>query len=316
VRTRCVGLVIVACLVGAAAPVVAAAAAQSAVVQAAAPPLVELRLKDGSVLYGTIQTETAERVVLRSIAGVVLAVERAQIASLRPAHGEVVDGEFQPADSNATRLLFSPTGRSLRKGQGYVGVYEFLLPFVQYGVTDRLTMGAGTPLIFFGDESSRPVWLTPKYQFYKGPRTSAAVGVMHFVLFGADARVGLAYAVATTGSDDNAWTIGAGWAYARYDEDEYPPSCAGPGAAPVRCEPDRVTQTHGSPVLMVGGERRVSRRVKLISENYVFKDGGFLSAGVRFLGDRLSADLGVFTPLSTDVFLVAPIVNFVWTFEK
>ena len=89
-------------------------------------------------------------------------------------------GEFRPTDSNATRLLFSPTGRSLRKGEGYVGVYEFLLPFVQVGITDRFSMGAGTPLVFFGDESSPPVWLTPKYQFYKDSKNSAAIGVMHF----------------------------------------------------------------------------------------------------------------------------------------
>jgi hypothetical protein len=100
-------------------------------------------------------------------------------------------------------------------------VYEFLLPFVQVGITDRLSMGAGTPLVFFGDESGRPVWLTPKYQFYKGPRTSAAVGVMHFVIVGENVRFGLAYTVVTAGGDDDALTMGMGWAYARYHEDEY-----------------------------------------------------------------------------------------------
>lgn len=287
-------------------------------VQAAAPVLVELRLKDGSVIYGVVQTETADRVVVKTIAGVIVEVERTQIATLQPARGQIVAGQFRPADSNATRLLFSPTGRSLKKGQGYVGVYEFLLPFVQMGITDRLSIGLGTPLIFFGDESSRPVWFTPKYQFYKGPKISAAVGVMHFVIFGEDARVGLAYAVATTGTDDNALTAGAGWAYARYHEDQYnDSSCVGatPATAAACAVPERTTKTSGSPIAMVGGEHRVSRRVKVVTENYLFKRGGIASVGVRFLGERLSADLGVFAPLTgEDVFVLAPIVNFVWTF--
>ena len=37
---------------------------------------------------------------------------------------------------------------------------------------------------------------------------------------------------------------------------------------------------------------------------------------MRFLGQRLSADLGDSAPLASDVFLVAPIVNFVWTFGE
>lgn len=289
-----------------------------AAAQAPTPAVFELRLKDGSVVYGTVQSETADRVVVRTIAGAILDVERAQIASLEPARGQIVDGAFRPADANATRLLFSPTARSLRKGEGYIGVYDFLLPFVQVGITDRLSMGVGTPLIFFGDESGRPVWLTPKYQFYKDPKLSAAVGVLHFVIVGENVRFGLAYTVATIGGDDDALTVGAGWAYARYHENEYIPCLATTPAAAAACPgPQRVTKTPGSPIAMVGGEHRVSRRVKLLTENYAFKRGAILSAGVRFLGERLSADLGVFAPVTNeDTFVLAPIVNFVWAFGK
>jgi hypothetical protein len=281
--------------------------------------LFELRLKDGSVIYGFVQTETADRIVVKTVAGASVDVERATIATLQVARGEVVNGEFRPADSNATRLLFAPTGRSLPKGQGYIGVYEFLLPFVQVGVTDRLSMGVGTPLVFFGDESGRPVWITPKYQFYKGPRTSAAVGVMHFFVVGENAKVGLAYTVATTGTDDNAVSAGLGWAYSRYTKDEFDNAhCFGatPAGAVACAAPARTTHTSGSPVAMLGGERRLTRRVKVVTENYVFKSGGILSVGVRFLGERLSADLGVFAPLSAEFTVLAPVVNFVWSFGK
>jgi hypothetical protein len=163
------------------------------------------------------------------------------------------------------------------------------------------------------------MWITPKYQFYTGPKTSAAVGVMHFFVFGEDAKVGLAYTVATTGSNDNAVTAGVGWAYSRYTEDEFNNAqCFGstPAAAVACAAPERTTRTSGSAVAMLGGERRLSRRVKVVTENYVFESGGIVSVGVRFLGERLSADLGVFAPLSGEFTILAPIVNFVWSFGK
>lgn len=303
-------------VVFAAGPIYAQEPARPATTNAAASAVVEVRLTDGSVLFGTVVSETPASIVIQTVSGVVVTLARQQITSLEPASGAVVDGEFRRADANATRLLFAPTGRTLAKGEGYVGVFEVLLPFVQVGVTDTFSMGAGTPLVFFGDESSRPVWLTPKLQVYHQGRTSASIGVMHFVVFGEDVRMGMAYGVVTRGTADNAWTAGASWAYARYRETEYTGNCYGPpNASMVPCVSERVTKTPGSPVVMFGGERRISRRVKLLSENYGFKAGGIVSVGVRFLGERLSADLGVFAPIvDEDVFVLLPVVNFVWTF--
>jgi len=316
---RC-GLAVLAIVLAASASAQVGPDPQPPPISTAASPVLELRLNDGSVIYGRVEQETAERLVFRTITGGLVEVTRAQIISIAPARGRVVEGQFWRADPNATRLFFAPTGRSLEKGTGYIGVFEILLPFVQVGVTDRLTVGAGTPLVFFGDESGRPVWVTPKYQVYRGDRTSAAVGVMHFFVVGESSRVGLAYTVATTGTEDSAVSVGAGWAYARYREDDSsgcpvrPPGSPGP---PIPCTPERSTEVAGSPVLMVGGERRLSRHVKLITENYGFEDGGVVSIGVRFLGERLSADLGVFAPITgEDTFVLLPIVNFVWTFGR
>lgn len=67
---------------------------------------------------------------------------------------------------------------------------------------------------------------------------------------------------------------------------------------------------------MVGGEHRLTRRLKFVTENYFFEEGGLVSGGIRFMGDRLSADLGLFAPLDADFFFAAPMVNFVWKFGK
>ena len=249
--------------------------------------LQELRLKDGSVMYGYIEASEPNRVMFMTLSGTPLDIDRAQIASLEPAKGRIVRGEFQPADSNTTRLFFAPTGRTLRRGEAYVGVYEFMLPFAQVGLTDRISVGAGTPLIF-GGGGEHPFWVTPKVQVYQHGRFSEAVGILHFLNVG-DGNFGIAYAVTTYGESDNALTGGLGYAYARYDEEHA-----------------------GTAIGMIGGEHRLTRRIKLISENYLWQSGGIVSIGVRFLGERLSADVGLFSPIGSGI--AAPVVNFVYKF--
>jgi hypothetical protein len=184
-------------------------------------------------------------------------------------------------------LFFAPTGRSLDKGQVSVGVFEFLAPFVQVGVTDRFSIGGGTPLVFGFDEEFRPFWVTPKYQVVNSEKFQAAVGVLH--AFNTEGESGgIAYGVGTFGNSDNAMTAGAGLAYSGDDR---------------------------GGVVMVGGERRVRNNLKLITENYVWKNGdGILSGGVRFLGERLSADLALAFPIGVGDFIGFPVVNFVYVF--
>ena len=68
-------------------------------------------------------------------------------------------------------------------------------------------------------------------------------------------------------------------------------------------------------IVMVGGERRVHRSMKLITENYVWETGdGILSGGVRFIGERLSADLALAIPIGAGDLFAFPVVNFVYVF--
>ncbi len=251
--------------------------------------LYQLVLRDGSRMYGSIEKESETEIVFRTHAGATLTVRRDDVASMRKMSGTIWKGEFLPPDPNATRLFFAPTARSLKRGQTYVGVYEFLMPFVQVGITDRLSFGGGTPLIFgVDDDWDRPMWLTPKLQVSDNGRTQAAVGVLH--AFDAEnAGGGIAYGVITRGSDVKSFTAGAGLAYA--------------------------VDGGRAGVVMLGGEGRVGRNMKLITENYVWSGGnGIVSGGVRFFGERLSADLGLAAPIGVDELFLFPVVNFVFVF--
>lgn len=263
-------------------------ASSTPAIEVAAPGMTQqLELNDGTRAIGRVESVQDGRFTFRTTAGVAMDVQIAMVRSLSAVTGSVVNGEFWPTDSNPTRLFFAPTGRSLRKGEAYLGVYEVMLPFVQYGVTDRISIGGGTPFVF-GAGGGQPFWVTPKVQVLKARSTEAAVGVLHFVNMG-DASAGIAYAVVTQGTPDAAATIGAGYAYASEDESRA-----------------------GAPVVMLGAEKRLTRRVKFVTENYWFSGVGMVSGGFRFMGDRLSADFGLVAPLGGDVLFVFPMVNFVW----
>lgn len=250
----------------------------------AAGEIQRLTLSDGSQIFGQVESIETDSIVFRSIAGAVITVPQANIADLRTVEGRVVAGEFLPHDSHNTRLMFAPTARSLRRGEGYVGFY-YIFPFVQVGVTDRLSLGGGTPLIF-GD-GAHPVWFTPKLQLIARKNAQVAAGVIHITGV-EDFNAGIAYGVTTLGPEDKAATIGLGYAYSGDDR---------------------------SAILMIGGEHRQSRRIKWITENWFWQGGGngFISGGVRFLGERLSADVSLIVPL-VDETIVFPIVSFAWSF--
>lgn len=231
------------------------------------PELYEVQLVDGSVLIARIIAvdEASGRITLRTSGGTELTVDRGQVAGIRPAVGEIVDGEFWEKDPNDTRLYFTATGRSLAQGEGYVGTYLIVLPFAAYGVTDRFTFGVGAPVLFGEFE---PFYITPKLQLIRTPQANVSVGTIHFFWSGTD--IGIAYGVGTFGTSDNAVTVGAGFGYAGDD-------------------------FSSQPVGMIGGETRISRRVKLISENYILPDdtGVVFSGGIRYLGGRFGADVAV-----------------------
>jgi hypothetical protein len=249
-------------------------------------PTYELKLRDGSRVYGAIERQTDEQIEFRTIGGALITAQAADVLALKEVKGTLVAGEFLPDDPNQTRLFFGPTARSLPKGAVSFGTYEFVMPFVQVGVTDRFSIGGGTPLLFGFDESERPFWITPKFQVIDRGKLSAAVGSLHLLASGHNSGIG--YGVVTISQPTGSLSMGAGLAF---DD--------GGGK---------------SPVVMVGGDTRVRRNLKLLTENYVFKDGGILSGGVRFIGDRLSADLGLVAPLGADGFFVFPVANFVYFF--
>ena len=250
----------------------------------------EVTLVGGARYLGRV-LETGDPVRFELLSGDVLELAHARITCLRTVPGTRTDGDFWHEDPNTTRLFFGPTGRALRRGEGYFSVVEIIMPFVSVGVTDRLTLSGGTPLIF---TSSGPevVWLAPKLQVIRTEGFDASVGVLGFLARGEDESIGVLYAVGTWGrTPDRALTLGVGWGY------------------------DTGDGIHETPAFMLGGEARMTRGTKFITENYYFPAGDFaiISAGPRFFGEKLTADLGLAMPIHEDAELfIFPLINFAW----
>lgn len=251
--------------------------------------LYEIRLADGSVLFARIAALDGETIVLVTLGGTRLEVERSQIRDVSPAEGRVVEGEFWKEDPNSSRLLFTATGRTLPKGDAYIGTYLIVLPFVAVGVTDRFTLAAGAPVLFGELE---PFYIAPKVQLIKTTTAEISVGTLMF--FADDETVGIAYGVGTFGTVDHALTLGLGFGFSGDD-------------------------FSSQPVAMVGGETRVSRRIKLMTENYFLpgETGLAFSGGFRFIGDRFSTDVSIAGLAGDgDVECCLPIFSFSYAFHR
>ena len=70
-------------------------------------------------------------------------------------------------------------------------------------------------------------------------------------------------------------------------------------------------------MLMLGGEKRLSKRTALVTENWLSPgvDQPLVSYGIRFFGEKLSVDLALITPLGADyIFPGMPYIDFVFHF--
>ena len=228
-----------------------------------------LRTRDGSTLLGRLISESADSVRFETSGGV-LAYPRSQIAELKPIAAEDIrNGQYWAPDPHSSRLLFGPTGRTLKQGEKYLS--DLYLFFVNgaIGVTDRLMIGGGMSVFPTGDFSNNVFFLTPKVALVQGDQFNLSAGAFLGFAGHVNGSAGFGYLAATSGGEHSSVTYGAGWAYVNHD-------------------------VQSKPVLLLGGELRLSRRLALMSENYAYSGdatGAVVSLGFRIMGEKLSTDL-------------------------
>lgn len=212
------------------------------------------------------------------------------------ASSSIKNGRYWFPNPNATRLYFSPTARMLGQGEGYFSDYYVFFPGVSYGVTNNITIGGGMSLFPGGGVNKQIYYLTPKVGIKASKHLSCAVGTLLIKLpaiFDNDShKAGVLYGVSTYGTPDKNLTFGFGYGF--------------------------VDGTFAEkPMLLIGGEKRLSRRIAFVSENWIFPgvDHPLISYGLRFFGESLSIDLAFLNVWGDDsAYTTVPYMDFVFKF--
>jgi hypothetical protein len=265
--------------------------------------VLEVRLSDGSVLYGRIAAVEGDRVTIETTGGATVVVDRARIVSVESAEGVVRDGRVW-RDGVTDRLFATPTGRTLPGGTGHAGFQELLFPYASYGIVDRLQVTAGTTIL---PEIFAQLWyVAPKVGIVSTPEVQVAAGGAAFFLVGEDLDgdddgFGLVHASVSLGRPGRSVTVAGAlpFLYAGGADDEL--------------------DFGEQPLLLAGGELRVHSAVTLVSDNAFVpgESGALLAGGVRLMGGRLSADLGLSALVDrSDWTCCVPVVNVQWSFGE
>jgi hypothetical protein len=251
-----------------------------------------ITLTDGSELIGTITGEDSVSIFFTTVGNIPVTVPKKQVETRELLAGQITGGRYVRSDPNYTRLLIGPTARSLKSGQGYFSAYEIFFPFFAIGIADVVTLAGGISL--FPGAEDQIFYIAPKITPVQTENFSAAGGLLYInSTAGGHDGVGIYYGAATFGSQDAALTAGLGWGFSGSDVAD-------------------------NPVVMLGGELRVSNSVKLITENWIppNSDIVLVSFGIRFFGERLAADLGFMYPAGSEThgFPFMPWLGFAYNF--
>jgi len=250
--------------------------------------VVSITTNDGSTFVGRVVGVRSDAIDLQTLAGRVTIA----FATMKPVSAIGIPGhEDWFENPNQTRLFFAPTGKMLKKGEGYFSDYEVLFPGVAYGVTDNISIGGGISLIPAGIDNQL-FYVTPKIGFSISPKLNVAIGAIAASVPGERSSFGAVYGVGTAGDGDGSVTGGIAYGFAGRDfSSEF--------------------------AVLVGGEKRLSRRLGLVTENYFVPSNvgePIVSGGVRFMSEKLTVDLALFNSLTNPVFPGLPWLSFVYKF--
>ena len=237
-----------------------------------ADSLVSIFLTDGTQLEGTITQETETHVLVETLVGLEVKVPRASIVSIEKHHASV----FSRPDPNYTRLMFAPTGRPLRRGDAYFFNHYVFFPGMAYGLTDHFTLSGGVSVLPGVGLNEQLLSVAPKFGLYTSGDVALSAGVLYMRI--EDDAGGMAFVVGTKGSPDKSFTCGIGLGY-------------------IAAEGEDVDFAE-HPVLLLGGNIRLSKSMALVSENWLITGGDFkldqqpLGLALRFLGTKIAVDAG------------------------
>ncbi len=264
--------------------------------------LMSIRLKDGNELRGRIIERTETTLILQTSNGLEVKIPQSSIVTIKPVQGRYQKGVFLRSDPNYSRLMVSPTGRPLRKGEGYFSDYYIFFPGISYGFTDHFSLMAGFSIIPGANFKDQLKYLAPRIGFQINESVALSAGAL-FMSFFDELGAGIAFGVATFGQQDKSLTTGFGFGYVREEGEDF--------------------HFAQKPIILLGGNIRLSNSIALVSENWFFPGAGLnlkqqpFAIAVRFFGDRMAVDAGAILMLEIlEQGFPVPWLSFVYHFGK
>ena len=269
--------------------------------EAPADSLLSISLTDGTELQGRIIESSETTYTILTPAGLEVKVPKTAVLKLTPVRGEIVEGKFRRFDPNYSRLLYAPTGRPLRQGEGYFSDIWVFFPSVAYGFTDNFTLIAGFSVIPGLGITDQLKYFAPKVGFQPGKDFAFSVGALYMTVH--DVAAGIAFATGSIGQQDKSFTLGLGMGYTKTEGGKF--------------------EFAEHPVIMLGGKIRISNSLALVSENW-FITGRKFDLGeqpfglvLRFFGKHIAVDAGAIIILDIlDKGFPIPWLSFTYNFGK
>jgi hypothetical protein len=257
-------------------------------------PFIIVTMSDRSEVRGFMVSRDDEFLTLRTRDLGIVKIPVDRILKITDTTGKQEKLDAKPdywfANPDPNRYMFGPSALPIKKRETYLHTAYIVLGSVQYGFSDRFSMGIGTAITTF---VGFPVFtLTPKYTVLQKDKWSiAGGGIFGFFsddfLFAEWSSAGIGYGVVTYGDAEHNITLGLGYGYAE------------------RRFADNV-------IVTFSGMTRVARRLALITENWFIPNlidadryYPVFGYGVRFLSQGFSMDLSLIN--SRDIVPEAPI---------
>jgi len=252
-------------------------------------------LNDGSSIYGKLISENDLEIKLQTANMGEVTIKKSEIKKIEVVQEtQFKKGKYWFPNPNSTRYLFGPTGRNIKKGNGYWQNIDIIFNSAHYGFTDWFSVGAGFEAI--STFSGHPIFMImPKVGFNITDKFSAGGGIFYInadlasegdEILETSFSGGLAYGVVTYGTEDINGSVGAGWAF------------SGEG------------DFSNEAIISLSGMARVSRRLAIITENWFVSEGFLLTYGVRFMSEKLSVDWALVN--NKDILKTFPIGLPIW----
>jgi len=254
---------------------------------------------DKSTMIGRIVEIKEQEILFKTDFGeITIPIQKIKSIELVPTSA-IKEGKYWFPNPNATRLFVGNSARMLKKGDGYFADSYLFFPSIAYGITDNFTIGGGMSLIPGLGIDKQFFYFTPRVGLKASQHLNFAAGALIIKIpdFNDDdddgtPLVGLLNVVGTYGSTNSSITFGLGYGFV--DDD-----------------------IADKPFILIGGEHRISRRLSLVTENYLLPgvDDPLISYGIRFFGEKISVDLAFLNTLSDEIiFPGIPYVDFVFNF--